>query len=364
MDKNELIRKLESVKVPRIELPSHRERLKEQLLSSERFRGPDRDSSMRWGRFEPAWSFLSAQPKWKPATIGALVMSLIIALSLAIPTFNGESNVALAEEIARNSEGFRIVSAGQGEIGPAQVVGNDDQVTVIFPTEKGNQIAAQVDLKNTKVLKIEIRFPGNIFNPDEKKLNPAAQEPDYIYLLAGTESVVVDGPALEGERYFFLENETVRKTADGFEVIANTHVTYSIVIDDFEDEVGLAEIHLGLEGNTVESSFIFAATPSGDGVAHNVRIVAFVDGTEIATKNAGSIEVRESRDGSLVKVPVILDGVLYTADNFNRIHVELKAKGTPLYYFVNPQDQKFYCFTSREAFEAYVREHGVTLPQQ
>jgi hypothetical protein len=140
-----------------------------------------------------------------------------------------------------------------------------------------------------------------LYEAEERICDPAAQSPEYVFLVAGKEAVRVEGPEIEGAAYFVLENEEIREVdysyfedywAAGFEVIVNSHLTYTIAIIDFEDEFDLAEVELGLRDNTIESTFIFAASPSGDGVAHDINITALIDGEGVTSKKARSIEVR------------------------------------------------------------------------
>ncbi len=255
----------------------------------------ERGKSKMIGGLKMLRELISRQPKWRTATVGVILLVLIVALSMVIPSLNGKPNVVLAaEEIARTNEAFTYACTGEGKVTLLQVVEqSDNEATAIFTTEKGNQIAAHVDIKSEEVKKIILKFPGvDVFLPEKKISNPAAGDWAYIYLLAGEEAVRIDGPVLQGEEFFVLENPGVHQTDNGFEVIANSHVSYSVCIDDFEEEIELSEVHMCLEGDTIESAFIFAAAPSGDGVAHNISVKAAIDGIVVDQKNAGSIEVR------------------------------------------------------------------------
>ncbi len=59
-----------------------------------------------------------------------------------------------------------------------------------------------------------------------------------------------------------------------------------------------------------------------------------------------------------VQVPVVLDGVLYQPDEFNKIHCELNAKGINLGSLINPADGVFYAFASREDLKEFMRQIG------
>ena len=54
-----------------------------------------------------------------------------------------------------------------------------------------------------------------------------------------------------------------------------------------------------------------------------------------------------------VSVPVVLDGVLYKSDEFNRIHSELYAKGIYIGSLFDSDNGSLIAFTSIEMFESY-----------
>jgi hypothetical protein len=145
-----------------------------------------------------------------------------------------------------------------------------------------------------------------VYEPDQRTADPSAESPEYVFLIAGKEAVMLEGPEVKGEDYFFLENQQIRKVdrgyfedyrTAGFEVTVNTHLSYTVAIEYFEDEVGLAEVRLGAKGNTITSTFTFAASESGDGVARGIIITAFIDGREVGSKEVRSIEVRAGPRG-------------------------------------------------------------------
>jgi hypothetical protein len=122
-----------------------------------------------------------------------------------------------------------------------------------------------------------------------------------VFLVAGKQAVMLEGPRVKGEEYFFLENQQISKVdhgyfedygTSGFEVTANAHLRYTVAIHDFDDEVHLAEVRLGVRGSTITSTFTFAASESGDGVAQGITITAFIDGRQVDSTKVRSIEVR------------------------------------------------------------------------
>ncbi len=60
-----------------------------------------------------------------------------------------------------------------------------------------------------------------------------------------------------------------------------------------------------------------------------------------------------------VFVPVMLDGVLYQPDEFNRINQALYSKGVNLVSTVDPENGNLIAFTSYEEYEKYAEEHGL-----
>jgi len=111
--------------------------------------------------------------RWQPTAwqmVGASVVliAFIVGLIVSIPLMGGKTDFALAaENIVRNSDEFKIASAGEGDIILKQVIRQrDDEATVIFSTEKGKQIVAQVDVKAKKVMELKVfglkmEFPPN-----------------------------------------------------------------------------------------------------------------------------------------------------------------------------------------------------------
>jgi hypothetical protein len=136
------------------------------------------------------------------------------------------------------------------------------------------------------------------FTPAEKRNNPEAGDPDYIFLAAGREAVVIDGPTIMGAAPLQLQQPAIsivnpRDTgADGYRVVVNRSLSYAVPIDDFEYEVTLARVEVCDQGGAIQSRFIFAAAPAGDGVAHDLTIIPVVGGSPLAPSIPYTIEVR------------------------------------------------------------------------
>ena len=60
-----------------------------------------------------------------------------------------------------------------------------------------------------------------------------------------------------------------------------------------------------------------------------------------------------------VLVPVILDGVRYEPEEFNRIERELHSKGVDLIYTLDPQNGDFLAFTTEEGYNEWATKHGL-----
>lgn len=125
---------------------------------------------------------------------------------------------------------------------------------------------------------------------------------EYIYLVAGQEAAQLPGPTvretadLSVADLFVLDGESIQEHQEGFDVVINTRLSYRIFIDDFEDEVDLAEVRILLRGPVLKSVFIFAADSDVGGVAHDVRISPLVDGIELGGTWPVGLEVRDERE--------------------------------------------------------------------
>lgn len=178
-------------------------------------------------------------------------------------------------------------------------------LTVLTSVFLGGCVKQKVPEIQTLVIRNpEISLEGfTIYKPEERVSDPRAQEAEYVYLVIDSHVVELTGPWISSEdgvdiiSLFELGNERVEIInsqegwADGFKVTVNPHLIYSISIDDFEYEVGLAQVELIKEEDTIESQFIFPAI--GDGVAHDLMITAVVDGDSIRSTIPITIEARE-----------------------------------------------------------------------
>jgi hypothetical protein len=114
MGEEELIKKLEKVELPDIEIQSHRRRLRMALLESRYFEEEPKvavpsvaKSKLKGGINIMKRGLVSRPPAWKPALVGVLVAVLIAGFALVVPSHIGQSPEVLAEEIAQNDPQVR-----------------------------------------------------------------------------------------------------------------------------------------------------------------------------------------------------------------------------------------------------------------
>tara|TARA_R110002096_G_scaffold16898_1_gene57580 strand:- start:23058 stop:23906 length:849 start_codon:yes stop_codon:yes gene_type:complete len=151
-----------------------------------------------------------------------------------------------------------------------------------------------------------------VFDPDDKRNDPRAGDPSYIYLLLDKEAVRLTGPSLAGQSEDLFEFrspsvevriETVPEGqhAIGMDVVVNERLTYQFTIDDFEDEGSLiGSASLTLLNGTMQSEFVFAALGS-PGVAHDLTIQAIIDGVPTGAATAPvTIETRYDDDACII----------------------------------------------------------------
>ena len=185
MREEELIKKLESVELPRIELQSHRRRLRMALLSTgylRRQRGVATldlaKSKVKGGIDIMIRGLVSRQPIWKTALASVLAIALIAGLAIALPSLTGQSSEALAADIAQNSPQVKA-ALGDGEVTVVKVIKIvDDKGTVLCQGELG-VITAEVDLETKEVTVVsmpELTEAGEEEAVDIAKADPRVQE--------------------------------------------------------------------------------------------------------------------------------------------------------------------------------------------
>ena len=185
MKEEELIKKLENVELPDIELQSHRRRLRMALLDAgylKRQRGVailELAKSKVKGEIDTMIrGLVSRQPVWKTAVVSILALALVVGLSLTIPSLSTESVYAQAADIAQNSPQVRA-ALGDGEVQVVKVIKVvDNKGTVICQGELG-VITTEVDLETKEVTVVsmpELTEAGEEEAVDIAKADPRVQE--------------------------------------------------------------------------------------------------------------------------------------------------------------------------------------------
>jgi hypothetical protein len=118
------------------------------------------------------------------------------------------------------------------------------------------------------------------FQPDQKRGNPEAGQPSYVYLAAGKEGVILTSPsvtpvgetALDSPSITLLGVQLAYHAAEGYDVVVNPNLKFHVAIDDFEFEVALARVELCEQSGELQSQFVFKANEHESGVAHDITI--------------------------------------------------------------------------------------------
>ena len=177
MNKEELIKKLESTELPKIELQSHRRRLRIALLDAdylERQReGTILDptkSKVRGGIERMLKGLASPRPVWKTALVTTLAIVLVFGLTIGLPSLIGQSPEVRAAEIAQNSPDV-IAALGGDEVETVTVLNiADNMATVIVEGKMGGIVNALVDL-HTKIVTEAVSGPQLTDEEKEKALD-------------------------------------------------------------------------------------------------------------------------------------------------------------------------------------------------
>jgi len=189
MKKEELIKKLQSTELPKIELQSHRRRLRIALLDADY---PERQrevavldltkSKVRGGIERMLKGLVSPRPVWKTALVTTLAIALIVGLAIGLPSLMGQSPEVLAAEIAQNSPEV-VAALGGDEVETVKVLNiQDNMATVIVEGKIGGIVNALVDL-HTKIVTQAVGGPQLTEEEKEKALNIVTADPRVQELL-------------------------------------------------------------------------------------------------------------------------------------------------------------------------------------
>jgi len=177
MKKEELIKKLESTELPKIELQSHRSRLRIALLDAD-YLERQREvaildltkSKLRGGIERMLKGLVSPRPVWKTALVTTLVIVLAVGLTIGLPSLIGQSPEVVAAEIAQNSPDV-IAALGGDEVETVNVLNiEDNMATVVVEGKMGGIVNALVDL-HTKIVTQAVSGPQLTDEEKEKALD-------------------------------------------------------------------------------------------------------------------------------------------------------------------------------------------------
>jgi hypothetical protein len=183
MKKEELVKKLKSAELPKIELQSHRRQLRIALLNADYSkRQPEvpildlTKSKVRGGIEKMLKGLVSPRPVWKTALVTTLAIVLAFGLAIGLPSLIGQSPELLAAEIAQNSPDV-IAALGGDEVETVRILNiEDNMATVIVEGKMGGIVNALVDLY-TKVVTQAVVGPQLTDEEKEKALNIATADP-------------------------------------------------------------------------------------------------------------------------------------------------------------------------------------------
>jgi len=189
MNKEELIKKLKSAELPKIELQSHRRQLRIALLNADYSeREPEvtiwdlMKSRVRGGIERMLKGLVSPRPVWKTALVTTLAIVLAFGLAIGLPALIGQSPELLAAEIAQNSPDV-IAALGGDEVETVKVLSiEDNMATVVVAGKMGGIVNALVDLY-TKVVTQAVSGPQLTDQEKDKAINIATAYPGVQELL-------------------------------------------------------------------------------------------------------------------------------------------------------------------------------------
>ena len=189
MKKEELIEKLRSAELPKIELQSHRRQLRIALLNADYSeRQPEvtisdlMKSKVRGGIERMREGLISPRPVWKTALVTTLAVALAFGLAIGLPPLIGQSPELLAAEIAQNSPDV-IAALGGDEVETVRILDiQDNMATVIVEGKMGGIVNALVDLY-TKAVTQAVVGPQLTDEEKEQALDIATADPRVQDLL-------------------------------------------------------------------------------------------------------------------------------------------------------------------------------------
>ena len=177
MKEDELIRKLETVELPDIEVTGHRCRLRTALLESGCFTKQQEATTMAMVKARTAgvlggiWGRLvTPRPAWQLGLGGVVVAAVVITVSLMTSLPGGQTSHALAADIARTDPAVlaALESGAVSMVEITEVVG--DIATIRVRGLTGDELSVKVDIDTKEVTAVTIVFSGPRLSAENEEL--------------------------------------------------------------------------------------------------------------------------------------------------------------------------------------------------
>jgi hypothetical protein len=192
MKEEELIKKLENVEPPTIEMESHRQRLKMALLGSGHPQGRRGWRGLSEGARETVLKILkSPQPLWKPLAFGAMALALVIGLTWVALSPNGQSQLVVASDTIMINPEISATSASEGwdrleGYGKIELMLDGEPVVIVYHFDAGNRTLT-VNLEARELSLAEINQLGHLElseSDEQKAIDIARADTEVNELLA------------------------------------------------------------------------------------------------------------------------------------------------------------------------------------
>jgi hypothetical protein len=224
MKEEDLIKKLESIQPPEVELPSHKSRLKMALLKRGHSDNILEMPRIKRGIITLKSIFMSKQPVWRTALISVLAIALVVGLPITLPLLAEHSDTANAKEIVLNNIDEVILEAlGGEEISELHVVHNKDNIATVLLAGDSPifKVMVDVDLSAREIIEVYILPSEELLQPTESRMTD--EEKDKILKILNT-------------------NPDIKALFDKGAVLAPEMITTSVSVGVIDDETGLTTV--------------------------------------------------------------------------------------------------------------------------
>jgi hypothetical protein len=168
MNEEELIKKLETVELPAVEVPSHRSRLKMALLNADHLKVQTRVSEMsptqnilKGGVVAMIRGLFSHQPVWKSA-LAIFIVVVVIGLAVVLPLNLLKESAVSAEQITANSilEASKVSTfkAQTTMTGTMEIIGGS-HAGIATSSAHGSSIVDKTNKKQVSTIDMTIEIP-------------------------------------------------------------------------------------------------------------------------------------------------------------------------------------------------------------